>query len=427
MQVLNYPSAEKLSAALKRPQLDAATLRDQVLEIYSAVRSAGDRALLRYTAEFDGIEIDQIAVTADRLAAAAASCPDELRRAIDAARANIERFHAAQRTQFSEIETMPGVAVWRKAVPIERIGLYIPGGTAPLFSTVLMLAVPAAIAGCREIVLCTPPAADGEIAPAIAYAASACGVTKVCTVGGAQAIAAMCIGTESVPAVSKIFGPGNQYVSAAKLLAPEFGVAIDMIAGPSEVMVVADSEADSRFVAADLIAQAEHGRDSQAVLITTSPELLEGVRRALSAQLERLPRRSIAEAALQHAVLALVDSPRAALDAVNRYAPEHLIIDLVDGDKFAAGVVNAGSVFIGRYTPESVGDYASGTNHTLPTAGWAASCGGLALESFLKKITFQRLTREGLMAIAPIVTCMAEAEALRGHAEAVRIRLAAED
>jgi len=423
MKVYDNPSPGLWADILKRPQFNTQHLEQAVAGILREVRRGGDAALRRYTARYDKVEIRELAATEEAFRDAQQALPDELKEAIRTAAMNIQRFHARQLEKVQKVETMPGVSCWRKSVPIDRVGLYIPGGTAPLFSTVLMLGVPAVLAGCEQVVLCTPPRSDGSIHPAILFSARLIGIEQVYRVGGVQAIGAMAYGTESVPEVYKIFGPGNQYVTAAKQLVAREGVAIDMPAGPSEVLVCADETARPAFVAADLLSQAEHGTDSQVVLVALQPGLLEAVQREVEAQLETLPRREIAEQALDNSVLLQMDDPQQAQALINFYAPEHLILSVAEAEAFAEGIRNAGSVFLGHFTPESVGDYASGTNHTLPTNGFARTFSGVSLDSFVKKITFQELSPEGLQALGPIVERMAEAEELIGHARAVGVRL----
>ena len=387
------------------------------------VQSNGDKALRAYTERFDGVKLEAIEVSEREIARAIASLPEPLKQAIQTAKKNIESFHRPQAEAIQMVETMPGVQCWRKSVAIEKVGLYIPGGTAPLFSTVLMLAVPAKLAGCQEIVLCTPPQKDGSVHPAILYTAHLVGVTRIFKVGGAQAIAALAYGTETIPAVYKIFGPGNQYVTAAKQLVSRQGVAIDMPAGPSEVLVCADETANPAFVAADLLSQAEHGEDSQVVLVAFSEGMAKAVQAEVEKQMQALPRKDIARKALGSSSAIVVPDRATAVEIINAYAPEHLILSVKDAEQMGEQVINAGSVFLGHYTPESVGDYASGTNHTLPTNGYARMYSGVSLDSFVKKITFQRLTKEGLQQIGPAVELMAEAEELMAHKNAVTVRL----
>lgn len=424
MKIYNNPSRASWPALLQRPAKDLSSLRGPVAEIMQAVKSGGDAALRDFTARFDKVDLTDLAVDAKTIAAAGEQLSPELRGAIETAKSNIATFHLAQQTKVTEIETMPGVSCWREARGIDKVGLYIPGGTAPLFSTVLMLAVPAHIAGCKEVILCSPPNREtGEIHPAVLYAASLCGVSKVFRLGGAQAIAAMAYGTESVPAVYKLFGPGNAYVTVAKQLAQLDGLAIDMPAGPSEVLVGADAGAKAAWVAADLLAQAEHGADSQVVLVVATEEQALEVQAEVERQLAELPRREMAGASIANSLILVFPDRQDQLDYINAYAPEHLILSMENARLFAADVQNAGSVFLGYYTPESVGDYASGTNHTLPTYGYARNYSGVSLDSFVTKITFQELTAAGLKTLGPAVETMAEAEELKGHANAVTLRL----
>lgn len=423
MKLIEYPSKEQWTELLKRPALDTESLFDKVRTIINKVKTEGDRAVLEYESMFDKVSLSALPVSSQEMEAAAGKLSSELRNAISLAKQNIETFHASQRFTGKKVETMNGVTCWQKAVGIEKVGLYVPGGTAPLFSTVLMLAVPAKIAGCREIVLCTPPDKEGNIHPAILFAAQLAGVSKVFKIGGVQAIAAMAYGTESVPKVYKIFGPGNQYVTAAKQLVGQREVAIDMPAGPSEVEVLADDTANPVFVAADLLSQAEHGVDSQAVLVTTSKQLIGKVMKEVERQLERLPRKEIAACSLENSKLILVNNMDEALELTNVYAPEHLIVETKNYQEVAERVVNAGSVFLGSLTPESAGDYASGTNHTLPTNGYAKAYSGVSLDSFIRKITFQEITPEGIRNIGPAIEEMAANERLDGHKNAVTVRL----
>jgi histidinol dehydrogenase len=387
------------------------------------VKLRGDSAVKRYTREFDGVILRKLEVTEKEINQAVKGLDVELKASIQLAAANIRRFHQAQHQAGENIETMPGVRCWRKAVGIEKVGLYIPGGSAPLFSTLLMLAIPATIAGCKEIVLCTPPQKDGTVHPAILFAAFVAGVKRIFKVGGVQAIAAMAYGTQSIPQVYKIFGPGNQYVTIAKQLAQQEGVAIDMPAGPSEVCVLADDTAEPAFIAADLLSQAEHGPDSQVFFVTTSKTLVPKVQQALQEQIALLPRKALAELSLSNSRAIVLSDMKDAMEMVNAYAPEHLILCCAEAEALAEQVVNAGSVFIGNYSPESVGDYASGTNHTLPTNGFARAYSGVSVDSFVKKITFQQLSKEGLLGIGKAVMTMAEAEGLSGHARAVSVRI----
>lgn len=423
MQVVVNPDRRQWEELLRRPQISGAVIGERVAGILAQVREEGDEALLRLTAQIDGVSLPSVAVAADEIAEAEKAVPEALRQAIAVAAANIEKFHAAQRPAPVELETMPGVRCVQRALPVRRAGLYIPGGSAPLFSTVLMLAVPARVAGCAEIVLCTPPGRDGKVAPAILYAASVAGVDRIFKAGGAQAIAAMAYGTQSVPRVDKIFGPGNQYVTVAKQQVGASAVAIDMPAGPSEVLVMADSTAVPAFVAADLLSQAEHGPDSQVILLTPSRGLAEQVMREVEAQLEELPRGQIAAQSLGNSRIVVMDSPDELVEFSNAYAPEHLIISMEEPWTVADRITAAGSVFIGNYTPESAGDYASGTNHTLPTYGWARSMSGVNLDSFMRKITYQEITPGGLKEIGGVIETMAAAEGLGAHKNAVTIRL----
>lgn len=423
MEIIVNPDPRQWDRLLQRPQIDRSVIGPRVKAILDAVRTEGDEALRRLTKEIDGVELASLEVSPDEIAEAAETVSDELKQAVAAAARNIETFHAAQRCRPVEVETTPGVRCLQRAVPIRRVGLYIPGGSAPLFSTVLMLAVPARVAGCPQIVLCTPPGKDGKVAPAILYAASVAGVTRIFKVGGAQAIAAMAYGTRSIPKADKIFGPGNQYVTAAKQAVASSAVAIDMPAGPSEVLVMADSTAVPEFVAADLLSQAEHGPDSQVILLTPSRSVAEQVTREVRRQTEALSRAEIAGRALDNSRIVVMDSPDDLIAFSNAYAPEHLIISMKDPWTIAERITAAGSVFIGNYTPESAGDYASGTNHTLPTYGWARSFSGVNLDSFTRKITFQEISPEGLRTIGPVIETMAAAEGLDAHRNAVSVRL----
>jgi histidinol dehydrogenase len=399
------------------------SLESAVKTIIAEVKASGDTALVDFAKRFDQATLTTLEVTQQEIEEAILSVDEKLENAIAVAASNIKKFHAAQQRPVLEVETMPGVTCWRKGVAIGKVGIYIPGGSAPLFSTLLMLAIPAVQAGCKEIVVCTPPFTDGKINPAILYAASLVGLTKIYKVGGAQAIAAMSIGTESIPKVNKIYGPGNQYVTKAKQLVNLQGTAIDMPAGPSEVLVIADELADAGFVAADLLAQAEHGSDSQVVLVTLTKDLIPKVQHELAVQLEKLPRKEIASQAIENSRILLFESESTLIDFVNEYAPEHLIINTKNCDAISDKIINAGSVFLGPYTPESAGDYASGTNHTLPTNGHAKAYSGVSLDSFMKFITYQKITQEGLEKLGPSVEIMASAEELIGHKESVTIRL----
>ena len=423
MKLIKYPTKDQWTELLKRPALNTESLFDTVRSIIDKVRAEGDKAVLEYEATFDKVTLSSLAVTPEEIRVAETLVSDKLKAAISLAKQNIETFHSAQRFVGKKVETMNGVTCWQKAVGIEKVGLYIPGGTAPLFSTVLMLAVPAKIAGCKEIILCTPPDKEGNIHPAILFAAQLAGVSKIFKAGGVQAIAAMAYGTESVPKVYKIFGPGNQYVTAAKQLVSLRDVAIDMPAGPSEVEVLADETANPAFVAADLLSQAEHGVDSQAMLITTSSALQQAVKEEVERQLSLLPRKEIAEKSLANSKLIVVRDMDEAIELTNSYAPEHLIIETADYMSVAERVINAGSVFLGSLTPESAGDYASGTNHTLPTNGYAKAYSGVSLDSFIRKITFQEIKPEGIRTIGPAIEEMAANEHLDAHKNAVTVRL----
>lgn len=418
-----YPSRESWKELTERPHLDISQLNETVSSVLHDIEKHGDDAVKKYEGMFDHVQLDSLAVTSDELEEAEKKLDTELKEAIQLAHHNIKTFHEAQRFVGKTIETQPGVSCWQKSVAIEKVGLYIPGGTAPLFSTVLMLATPAQIAGCKEIVLCTPPAKDGSVHPAILYAARVAGVNRIFKAGGVQAIGAMAYGTETVPKVYKIFGPGNQYVMAAKQQVSLHKVAIDMPAGPSEVCVIADETANAAFVAADLLSQAEHGTDSQVLLITTHESILKQVEKEISIQLEQLPRKEMAAKALDNSKLVVVKSVDEAVDLANCYAPEHLIIQTRDYMQLAERIVNAGSVFLGPYACESAGDYASGTNHTLPTHGYATAYSGVNLDSFCKKITFQHITPEGIQHIGKAVAVMADAESLTAHQKAMTIRM----
>ena len=423
MQIYKYPDSSQWKEIIKRPSSDTALLEKIVKKILEKVKKQGDKALKKYSKELDGVKLRKLLVSDKELKQSENLLSDDLKKAIRQAKQNIETFHSAQKEGIKKIETMPGIMCWRKSVPIEKIGLYIPGGSAPLFSTVLMLGIPAQLAKCKEIVLCTPPSNDGTINPAILYAAQLCGINKIFKTGGAQAIAAMAYGTESVPKVFKIFGPGNQYVTLAKQLVQQQGVAIDMPAGPSEVLIIADETAVPEFVAADLLSQAEHGPDSQVVVITISESLAEKVIIEIGKQVEELPRKEIAILSLQNGRIIVMKNIEEALALSDLYAPEHLILSCTEAESIAERIDSAGSVFLGNYSPESAGDYASGTNHTLPTNGYAAMYSGVSLDSFVKKITYQQLTKEGLKNISNTVMQMAEAEGLIAHKKAITIRL----
>lgn len=423
MKLLVNPSPEKWRKQLARPVQKSKEINKIVKPILKKVERTGDKALIKFAQEYDHVSLDELTVTRAEIEAASQLVSQDLKEAIHTAQANIEKFHAAQASEELILEVMPGVTCRRKSVPIQRVGLYVPGGTAPLFSTVLMLGVPAKLAGCKEIVLCTPPNREGKIHPAILYTADRIGITKIVKVGGAQAVAALTFGTTSVPKVDKIFGPGNQYVTAAKQLATKYGVAIDMPAGPSEVLVYADESAVPAFVASDLLSQAEHGVDSQVVLVTPSEKFAKKVLKEINTQLEELSRKDIAFKALQNSTAVVMEDPESAINLINDYAPEHLIIAVENEEETVNAIFNAGSVFIGNYTPESAGDYASGTNHTLPTYGYARNYSGVSLDSFVKKMTYQKITPEGLKLLGPAVEIMAANEQLDAHKNAVTVRL----
>jgi len=423
MNLVINPSKKEWPGILQRPVFDAKSLLPMVQEVLDAIQEKGDEAVKAYTLSFDQVNLSSIQLNDDQINQMASALDSQVKKAIEVAKINIEKFHQTQLQKVEKIETMPGVWCWRKSVGIEKVGIYIPGGTAPLFSTVLMLGIPARIAGCKEIILCTPPDKDGQIHPAIAFAAQLIGIKNVYTIGGVQAIGAMAFGTESVPKVHKIFGPGNQYVTAAKQLVQQYGTAIDMPAGPSEVCVWADDTAIPAFVAADLLSQAEHGADSQVLLVASEEKIVDQIKQSLNEQLLLLPRKEFAEKALANSKAVVIQEAELALALINEYAPEHLILSIQHAEMMAEKVWNAGSVFIGNYSPESVGDYASGTNHTLPTNGYAKAYSGVSVDSFVKKITFQQLTERGLTNIAQTVIDMAKAESLDAHAKAVQIRL----
>ena len=423
IQVFKEPKKKDWQSLLARPVFDATHLQAKVREILQAVKQKGDVAITEYTLAFDKIALSSFKLNAEKIELAEKELTASLKTAIQLAKVNIEIFHQGQIKKEERIETMPGVWCWRKSVGIEKVGIYIPGGSAPLFSTVLMLGIPAKLAGCKEIILCTPPNEKGAIDPAIIYAASLVGVNSIYTIGGVQAIAALAYGTASVPIVHKIFGPGNQYVTAAKQMIQEEGVAIDMPAGPSEVCVYADETSIASFVAADLLSQAEHGADSQVVFIATTIELVEAVQKEIEMQLTLLPRKEIAKKALENSKAFVLSNIEDAIAMINEYAPEHLILSVDNAAQIAEKIINAGSIFIGNFSPESVGDYASGTNHTLPTNGFAKAYSGVSIDSFVKKITFQQLTERGLENIAPTVIEMAKAEGLQAHSKAVELRM----
>ena len=423
MNKIYNPNKESWSEILKRPTQTVDDIESTVYAVFNDVKENGDTAISKYTTQFDKVQLDSLLVTKDEIEEAESLVSDELKSAIQLAKKNVEIFHAAQKTSKVEVETTNGVKCWQEKRPIQKVGVYIPGGTAPLFSTVLMLVVPAKIAGCNEIVLCSPPNKEGKINPAILYTANLCGVTKIIKVGGIQAIAGLTFGTESIPQVYKIFGPGNQYVTVAKQLSTKFGVAIDMPAGPSELLVVADDSAEASFVASDLLSQAEHGIDSQVILVSTSKKLIDEVEKEVENQLNVLPRKAIAEKSIENSKLIYVENDKIALELINEYGPEHFIVCTKNDDFYVDGIINAGSVFIGNYTPESAGDYASGTNHTLPTNGYAKQYSGVNLDSFMKSMTFQKISEEGIKNIGNAIELMAEAEGLQAHKNAVTLRL----
>ena len=421
--ITKYPPISTWNKLLQRPTKSVEAIESVVDVVFAAVKSEGDTAISRYTKQFDKVYLKHFLVSKQEVDTAISFVSEELKQAIQQAKSNIESFHTAQKTNKVDVETQPGVRCWQEKRPIESVGLYIPGGTAPLFSTVLMLGVPATLAGCKEIILCTPPNSEGTIANEILYTAALCGIKTIIKVGGIQAIAGLTFGTKQIPKVSKIFGPGNQYVTVAKQLATKFGVAIDMPAGPSELLVMADATANPAFIASDLLSQAEHGIDSQVILVSTDERTLIETAKQLSIQTQLLDRQSIIEKALENKKLILVNSDQVAVDLINYYGPEHYIVCTKNNAFFVDKVINAGSVFIGPYTPESAGDYASGTNHTLPTNGYAKAYSGVGLDSFLKNITFQEITKEGLITIGNTIELMAEAEGLMAHKNAVTIRL----
>jgi len=423
MNKIYNPQKKDWKTLLARPMQTFAAIEETVNTVFEEVREQGDKSVQEYTEKFDGVLLQSLLVSDKEISEAKDNVASELKEAILLAKGNIEKFHTAQKTGRVAVDTMNGVSCWQEKRPIQKVGLYIPGGTAPLFSTILMLAIPAAIAGCSEVVLCSPPNKEGKLHPAILYTANLCGVTKIFKVGGIQAIAAMTFGTKSIPQVYKIFGPGNQYVTVAKQIATKHGVAIDMPAGPSELLVAADDSADAAFVASDLLSQAEHGVDSQVILVSTSKELLEDVSMEVAAQLDNLPRKAIAEKAIANSKLIFVADDQTAIDLINEYGPEHYIVCVENEDFYLENTFNAGSVFIGNYTPESAGDYASGTNHTLPTNGYAKQYSGVNLDSFLKNMTFQKISKEGIKNIGKAVELMADAEGLQAHKNAITLRL----
>jgi len=423
MKTIINPEKATWSNILQRPTQTVNDIETTVTQIFEDVQRNGDQAIAKYTQLFDGVELASNTVTIEEVEAASAKISTELKQAIQQAKTNIETFHSAQKTKKVSVQTVAGVNCWQEKRAIQKVGIYIPAGTAPLFSTVLMLAVPAQIAGCKEIVLCSPPNKDGKIANEILYTAQLCGVTKIIKVGGIQAIAGLTFGTASIPQVYKIFGPGNQFVTVAKQLATKYGVAIDMPAGPSELLVVADDTAKASYVASDLLSQAEHGVDSQVILVSTSQNLINAVAEEIEVQIKALPRQDIAKQAIENSKSILVETDAIALELINQYGPEHFIVCTSDNDFYVNGIENAGSVFIGNYTPESAGDYASGTNHTLPTNGFSKAYSGVNLDSFTKAITFQEITKEGIQNIGKTIELMAEAEGLQAHKNAVSIRL----
>lgn len=423
METVLYPAKDRWSALMARPTASYEALEPLVQEVFLAVKKEGDAAVRHYTQKFDGQNIEDFRVTASEIAAAIARVDDSLKAAVQLAHKNIVKFHEAQRTKSVQVETQKGVSCWQEKRPIQKVGIYIPGGSAPLFSTILMLAVPAKIAGCEEIVLCSPPNSEGTLPDIVLFAAHLCGVTKIFKVGGIQAIAGMTFGTETLPNVYKVFGPGNQYVTVAKQWATRYNVAIDMPAGPSELLVAADATANPAYVAADLLSQAEHGPDSQVILVTTAKEILPKVQSEIKRQLAVLPRRDIATKAIANSKMITFSTDKEALDYINLYGPEHYIICMENESLYLEAIQNAGSVFVGNYTPESAGDYASGTNHTLPTNGYAKQYSGVNLDSFLKQMTFQKISAEGIQAIGPAIEAMANAEGLQAHKNAVTLRL----
>ena len=423
MNKIYNPDKKKWKDLLKRPTQSLSDIEDTVNTIFAEVKKDGDSALKKFTQKFDGVALDSLLISKDGINEAASMVSEDLKNAITVAKNNIEAFHIAQKTPKVEVETAKGVICWQEKRAIQKVGLYIPGGSAPLFSTILMLTIPANIAGCQEIILCSPPNKEGEIHPAILYTASLCGVTKIFKVGGIQAIAGMTFGTETVPQVYKIFGPGNQYVTVAKQIATKHGVAIDMPAGPSELLVMADDSANASFVASDLLSQAEHGADSQVILVSTSMDMILKVEKEVNTQIRHLPRKEIASKAIANSKLIFVEDAQIAIDLINDYGPEHYILCVEEEDLFLDQIINAGSVFIGNYTPESAGDYASGTNHTLPTNGYAKQYSGVNLDSFMKSMTFQKISPEGIKEIGKTIELMAEAEGLHAHKNAVTLRL----
>ena len=423
IEIYNNPHESEWEKLLKRPTQDYANLESNVKAIFEDIKANGDAAIKKYTKIFDGLEIEDFKVEDSLISNAEAKVSKDLKNAIDVAYDNIYKFHLAQQQSPVKVETMPGVMCWQKALPIERVGLYIPGGSAPLFSSILMLGIPAKIAGCEEVLLVTPPQKNGQVHPAMLYAAKKCNITKVYQIGGIQAIAGLSFGTESIEKVYKIFGPGNQYVTVAKQVSTQYDLAIDMPAGPSELLVLADESGNAKYIASDLLSQAEHGVDSQVILVTTSMTLATKTRNELLKQLSVLPRKAIAEKAIKNSKLIVVESEKDALKLVNLYSPEHLIVCVENEDEIISKITNAGSVFIGNYTPESAGDYASGTNHTLPTNGYAKQYSGVNLDAFMKKITYQKISKDGLLSLGKHIEIMAENEQLQAHKNAVSLRL----
>ncbi len=423
MNIYKYPNKSDWNTIIQRPVLEKQNLRETITEVFSKVKNEGDNALQYYTSKFDGVELNDFKVTPEEIEKAINEVSEELKAAIQQAKSNIEKFHLSQKEEIKKIETISGVECWRESRGIEKVGIYIPGGTAPLFSTVLMLAIPAKIADCKEIILCSPADKNGEINTSILYAANLCGITEIFKIGGSQAIAAMSLGTETIPKVYKIYGPGNQYVTAAKEFSTELGVAIDMPAGPSEVLVIADGQAVPEFCAADLLSQAEHGADSQVIFIATDERIFKDTLTELENQLEQLPRKQLATKAIENSRFILLETLDEAFELSNFYAPEHLILAIENAENWTNKIQNAGSVFLGNYSCESAGDYASGTNHTLPTNGFARNYSGVSLDSFVRKVTFQKLTKTGIQNLGKTIEIMAEAEGLFAHKNAVSVRL----
>jgi histidinol dehydrogenase len=423
MKIFKNPEQHTWKQLSERPQLALEFLESAVRNVLNRVKKSGDHALRELTQQFDKVTLESLIVSEAEIIGSESALPEELKTSIGTAADNIRKFHSAQKREELSVETMPGVTCWRKAVPINRVGIYIPGGSAPLFSTVLMLGIPAKLAGCAEIVLCTPPDKNGKVNPAVLFTAKLVGVTKMFKIGGAQAIAAMAYGTQTIPNVYKIFGPGNQYVTKAKQMVTEDGIAIDLPAGPSEVLVLADASSDPSFIAADLLSQAEHGEDSQVMLVLLDESLVPAIEQQISQQLNDLPRKSIAEKSLANSRIVIFSDRAKAVEFINEYAPEHLIVNVSEPDAIVESIMNAGSVFIGNYSPEAIGDYASGTNHTLPTNGFAKAYAGVSLDSFMKYITYQKISETGIRKIGPVVEQMAEAEELIGHKRAITIRL----